>query len=73
MVAQAQDTHTPAIPAPGGTPRALTPQERGRLGGQATLARHGTEFFYVIRNRPATRPHVALLMEDERNASGDKR
>jgi len=51
MVAQAQDTHTPAIP----TPRPLTPQERGRLGGQATLARHGTEFFYVIRNRLATR------------------
>jgi len=35
MVAQAQDTHTPAIltPAPGGPPRPLTPQERGRLGG----------------------------------------
>jgi len=57
MVAHAQDTHTPAIPTPGGTPppRVLTPQERGRLGGQATLARHGTEFFYVIRNRLATR------------------
>jgi len=57
MVAQAQDTYTPAIPilAPGGPPRPLTPQERGRLGGQATLARHGTAFFYVIRNRLATR------------------
>ncbi len=50
MVAQAQDTHTPAIPTPGGTPppRVLTPQERGRLGGQATLARHGTEFYSRI-------------------------
>ena len=50
MVTQAQDTHTPAIPAPGLTPprRALTPQERGRLGGQATLARHGTEFYSRI-------------------------
>ena len=48
MVAQAQDTHTPAIPTAGGTPRALTPQERGRLGGQATLARHGTEFYSRI-------------------------
>jgi len=50
MVAQAQDTHTPAIPitAPGGPPRPLTPQERGRLGGQATLARHGTEFYSRI-------------------------
>ncbi len=50
MVAQAQNTHTPAIPAPGGTPpmHPLTPQERGRLGGQATLARHGTEFYSRI-------------------------
>jgi len=50
MVAHAQDTHTPAIPTPGGTPppRVLTPQERGRLGGQATLARHGTEFYSRI-------------------------
>lgn len=55
MVAQAQDTYTPAIPASGGTPRALTPQERGRLGGQATFARYGKEHFYVIRNRLATR------------------
>ncbi len=48
MVAQAQDTHTPAIPASGGTPRALTPQERGRLGGQATLARYGTDHYSRI-------------------------
>jgi len=50
MVAQAQDTYTPAIPAPGGTPpgRALTPQERGRLGGQATLARYGTAHYSRI-------------------------
>jgi len=51
MVAQAQDTYTPAIPHP----RPLTPQERGRLGGQATLARYGRDHFYVIRNRLATR------------------
>jgi len=50
MVAQAQDTFTPAIPAPGGTPGALTPQERGRLGGQATFARYGREHLYVICN-----------------------
>jgi len=55
MVAQAQDTSTPLSPVSDGRGRALTPQERGRLGGQATLARHGTEFFYVIRNRLATR------------------
>ncbi len=48
MVAQAQDTYTPAIPAPGGTPRALTPQERGRLGGQATLARYGRAHYSRI-------------------------
>jgi len=50
MVAQAQDTHTPAIPAPGATPppRALTPQERGRLGGQATLARYGRAHYSRI-------------------------
>ncbi len=50
MVAQAQDTYTPAIPAPGATPprHALTPQERGRLGGQATLARYGTEHYSRI-------------------------
>ncbi len=48
MVAQAQDTYTPAIPAPGGTPRALTPQERGRLGGQATFARYGREHYSRI-------------------------
>jgi len=48
MVAQAQDTYTPAIPAPGGTPRTLTPQERGRLGGQATLARYGKEHYSRI-------------------------
>ncbi len=48
MVAQAQDTHTPAIPAPGGTPRALTPQERGRLGGQTTFARYGRDHYAAI-------------------------
>ncbi len=50
MVAQAQDTHTPAIPTPPPPPipRPLTPQERGRLGGQATLARHGKEFYSRI-------------------------
>ncbi len=50
MVAQAQDTHTPAIPiiVPDVPPHPLTPQERGRLGGQATLARHGTEFYSRI-------------------------
>ena len=48
MVAQAQDTFTPAIPAPGGTPGALTPQERGRLGGQATFARYGREHYSRI-------------------------
>jgi len=48
MVAQAQDTYTPAIPAPGGTPRALTPQERGRLGGQATFARYGRDHYAAI-------------------------
>ncbi len=50
MVAQAQDTYTPAIPVPSGTPprRALTPQERGRLGGQATLARYGKEHYSRI-------------------------
>jgi len=48
MVAQAQDTHTPAIPASGGTPRALTPQERGRLGGQATFARYGRDHYAAI-------------------------
>jgi len=48
MVAQAQDTYTPAIPAPGGTPRALTPQERGRLGGQATFARYGRDHYSRI-------------------------
>ncbi len=50
MVAQAQDTPTLAIPAPGGTPRPLTPQERGRLGGQATFARYGRTHLYVICN-----------------------
>ncbi len=50
MVAQTQDTHTPVIPIPDGTPppRALTPQERGRLGGQATFARYGTEHYSRI-------------------------
>ncbi len=48
MVAQAQDTHTLAIPAPGGTPRALTPQERGRLGGQTTFARYGRDHYAAI-------------------------
>ena len=48
MVAQAQDTYTPAIPASGGTPRALTPQERGRLGGQATFARYGRAHYSRI-------------------------
>jgi len=48
MVAQAQDTYTPAIPAPGGTPRAFTPQERGRLGGQATFARYGRAHYSRI-------------------------
>ncbi len=48
MVAQAQDTHTPPIPAPGGTPHALTPQERGRLGGQATFARYGRAHYSKI-------------------------
>jgi len=48
MVAQAQHTYTPAIPAPGGTPRALTPQERGRLGGQATFARYGRDYYSRI-------------------------
>ncbi len=44
MVAQAQDTYTPAIPHP----RPLTPQERGRLGGQATLARYGRDHYSCI-------------------------
>ena len=52
MLAQAQDTHTLAVPrpAPGETPprRALTPQERGRLGGQATLARYGRAHYSRI-------------------------
>jgi len=52
MVAQAQDTHTPTvpIPAPGAAPppRALTPQERGRLGGQATFARYGRAHYSRI-------------------------
>jgi len=50
MVAQAQDTFTPARPAPGGTPpvRALTPQERGRRGGQATFARYGRDHYAAI-------------------------
>ncbi len=48
MVAQAQDTSTPLSPVSDGRGRALTPQERGRLGGQATLARHGTEFYSRI-------------------------
>ena len=50
MVAQAQDTFTPARPALGGTPpvRALTPQERGRLGGQATFARYGRDHYAAI-------------------------
>jgi len=48
MVAQAQDTPTLAIPAPGGTPRPLTPQERGRLGGQATFARYGRTHYSKI-------------------------
>ena len=48
MVAQAQDTYTPAIPASGETPRALTPQERGRLGGQATFTRYGRAHLYVL-------------------------
>ena len=55
MVAQAQDTHTPAVPIvpisiSGEAPprRALTPQERGRLGGQATFARYGREHYAAI-------------------------
>jgi len=48
MVAQAQETHPPAVPVPAAAPRALTPQERGRRGGQATLARHGKEFYSRI-------------------------
>ncbi len=43
MVTQVQ--HTPQTMP---TPRALTPQERGRLGGQATLARYGREHFSRI-------------------------
>ena len=45
----------------------------GRVGGAATLERYGASHFYVIRNRPATRSRVALLMEKEWNASGDKK
>ena len=52
MVAQAQDTHTPAVPIPApGEPfprRALTAQERGRLGGQATFARYGRDHYSRI-------------------------
>jgi len=44
MVAQAQDTPLQARPAP----RALTPQERGRLGGQATLALYGRAHYSRI-------------------------
>ncbi len=44
MVTQAQHTPTQAMPAP----RALTPQERGRLGGQATLARYGRAHYSKI-------------------------
>ncbi len=50
MVAQALDTYPPAVPAPGASPprRALTPQERGRLGGQATFARYGRAHYSRI-------------------------
>lgn len=52
MLAQAQDTHTLAVPRPasGETPphRVLTPQERGRLGGQATFARYGRAHYSRI-------------------------
>jgi len=44
MVAQAQHTPTQALPAP----RALTPQERGRLGGQATFALYGRAHYSRI-------------------------
>ncbi len=48
MLAQAQDAPPPAVPVPDAAPHALTPQERGRRGGQATLARHGKEFYSRI-------------------------
>jgi len=48
MVAQAQDTYTHLSPVPDGRGRALTPQERGRLGGQATLARYGRDHYSRI-------------------------
>jgi len=48
MVAQAQDTSTHLSPVSEGRGRALTPQERGRLGGQATLARYGRDHYSRI-------------------------
>ena len=48
MVAQAQDTSTHLSPIPDGRGRALTPQERGRLGGQATFARYGRAHYRRI-------------------------
>ncbi len=44
MVTQVHSTPTPAMPAP----RTLTPQERGRLGGQATLALYGRAHYSRI-------------------------
>jgi hypothetical protein len=48
MVAQAQDTSTHLSPIPDGRGRVLTPQERGRLGGQATFARYGRAHYSKI-------------------------
>ncbi len=48
MVAQAQDTSTHLSLVPDGRGRALTPQERGRLGGQATFARYGRAHYSRI-------------------------
>jgi len=48
MVAQAQDTSTHLSPVPDGKGRGLTPQECGRLGGQVTLARYGTDHYSRI-------------------------
>jgi len=52
MVAQAQDTYTPTVPVPvpvpDAAPRPLTPQERGRRGGQATFARYGRAHYSRI-------------------------
>ena len=75
MLAQAQDTHTLVIPRPASEEipprRALTPQERGRLGGQATFARYGRAHLYVICNPSACCTPDPL--EGRRAGMGDDR